>query len=97
MSDLAENVAKKTNLPKKQARTVIATTFESIAGGLKKTGRVSISGVGSFVKTVKPAQKGGKKAINPFTGEQYVTKPKPAAVKAKFRPSGNFKKLIGGK
>lgn len=97
MSDLADLVAKKTNLPKKQARAAIATTFEGIASGLKKSGRVSLTGVGSFVKTTKPAQKGGKEATNPFTGEKYITKPKPAQVKAKFRPSGNFKKLIGGK
>ena len=40
-------------------------TFEGVANGLKKTDRVAITGMGSFSKAVKPAQKGGKKAMEP--------------------------------
>ena len=93
--DLVEAVAKKTGLSPKDTRKAIKATFEGIAAGLKKNDRVAITGMGSFAKTVKPAQKGGKKAVNPFTGEEYVTKPKPASTKVKFRPAGAFKGLVG--
>lgn len=93
--ELAEWVAKKTGMSTKQARQGIKSTFEGIASSLKKADRVSISGVGTFTKTVKPAQKGGKKAVNPFTGEEYTTKPKPATTKVKFRPGKGFKTMLG--
>jgi DNA-binding protein HU-beta len=93
--DLAEHVSKKAGISLKQARAAIKSTFEGVATGLKKADRVSITGMGSFAKKVKPAQKGGKKAKNPFTGEEYITKDKPASVKVRFRPSGGFKDILG--
>ena len=96
-SDLVEQVAKKTGLAPKQARASVKATFEAVAAGLKRNDRVAITGMGSFTKTVKPAQRGGKKAINPFTGEEYTTKDKPASTKVKFRPSGGFKSLLGSR
>lgn len=96
-TDLAEYVAKKTGMSAKQAREGVKTTFEGIATLLKKNDRVTISGVGTFAKTVKPAQKGGQKAKNPFTGEDYTTKPKPASTKVKFRPGKGFKGNLGAK
>ncbi len=95
--ELAEWVAKKANIPTKQARTTIKLTFEGIAQNLKRADKVNITGIGSFSKKVKPAQKGGKKATNPFTGEEYTTKPKPASVKVKFRAGKGFKAGFGGK
>ncbi|MGQ0534722.1 MAG: HU family DNA-binding protein [Methanobacteriota archaeon] len=95
MSDLADHVAKKTKLKKSQAREAIKAMFDGVGNGLKRAGRVSITGIGSFVKTVKPAQKGGKEATNPFTREKYITKAKPASAKVKFRPSKGFKGMIG--
>jgi nucleoid DNA-binding protein len=95
IADLAEYVAKKTGMKPRDARTGIMTTFEGIATLLKKNDRVSITGVGIFAKTVKPAQKGGQKAINPFTKEEYITKPKPAQTKVKFRPGKGFKQGVG--
>ena len=96
-TDIAEHVAKKTGLTPKQSREAIKTTFEGIASLLKKNDRVTVTGVGTFSKTVKPAQKGGKKAKNPFTGEDYVTKAKPAQTKVKFRPGKGFKGNLGMK
>ena len=96
-SDIAEHVAKKTGLTPKQARDSIKATFEGIATLLKKNDRVTVSGVGTFGKKVTPAQKGGKKAINPFTKEEYTTKPKPASTKVKFRPGKGFKTNLGAK
>ena len=96
-TDIAEYVGKKTGLNSKQSREAIKTTFEGIATLLKKNDRVTVTGVGTFSKTVKPAQKGGKKAKNPFTGEDYVTKSKPAQTKVKFRPGKGFKGNLGVK
>jgi nucleoid DNA-binding protein len=96
-TDLAEHVAKKTGLSPKQAREAIKTTFEGVATLLKKNDRVSVTGVGTFSKKTTPAQKGGKKAKNPFTGEDYITKPKPASTKVKFRPGKGFKTNLGVK
>lgn len=96
-TDIAEHVAKKTGLTPKQAREAIKTTFEGVASLLKKNDRVTVTGVGTFSKTVKPAQKGGKKAKNPFTGEEYITKDKPASTKVKFRPGKGFKTGLGMK
>ncbi|MHB8604214.1 MAG: HU family DNA-binding protein [Thermoplasmatota archaeon] len=93
-SDLVGWVAKKTGMKPKDTRAAIKATFEGIATGLKKNDRVTITGMGSFAKKVKPAQKGGQKAKNPFTGEEYTTKPKPASTKVRFRPGGGFKGML---
>ncbi|HEX2066050.1 MAG TPA: HU family DNA-binding protein, partial [Candidatus Thermoplasmatota archaeon] len=50
-----------------------------------------------FSKTVRPADKGGKKATNPFTGEPYTTKPRPASTKVKFRAGKGFHSHLGGR
>lgn len=96
-SEIADYVAKKTGMSSKQSREAVKITFEGIGAALKKNDRVSITGVGVFAKKTKPAQKGGKKAINPFTKEEYVTKPKPASTTVKFRPGKGFKANFGGK
>ena len=93
--EIAEHVSKKTGLTNKQARLAIKTTFEGIAQHLKRTDKVNVTGIGSFSKKVKPAQRGGKEATNPFTGEKYITKSKPASTKVKFRPGSGFKSIIG--
>jgi nucleoid DNA-binding protein len=93
--ELAEWVGKKSGLTTRQARQAIKLTFEGIALNLKRTEKVNITGIGSFSKKVKPAQRGGKTATNPFTGEQYITKPKPASTKVKFRPGSGFKTILG--
>lgn len=93
--ELAEYVSKKAGLSTKQARTAIKLTFEGIATNLKRADKVTVTGIGSFSKKVRPAQKGGKEATNPFTGEKYITKSKPASTKVKFRPGSGFKTILG--
>ncbi|MEA3203918.1 MAG: Bacterial DNA-binding protein [Thermoplasmata archaeon] len=92
---VAEHVAETTGLSLKDARAAVAATFEGVAMLLKKNDRVTITGVGAFSKTVKAAQKGGQKATNPFTGAAYVTKPKPASTKVKFRAGKGFHAHLG--
>jgi DNA-binding protein HU-beta len=96
MSNLVEIVAKETGMSARDARKAVKASFEGVGKLLKKNDRVTVAGVGSFVKTKRPAQKGGKKATNPFTGEEYVTKAKPASMKLKFRPAKSFKGHYGG-
>jgi DNA-binding protein HU-beta len=94
-TDVAEYVAQQTGMSPREARAAVKATFEGVARLLKKNERVAITGIGAFSKTVKPAQKGGKKATNPFTGEQYVTKAKPASTKVKFRAGKGFTQHLG--
>lgn len=93
-TDLINDVVKKTKMPRKDAKAAIDTAFESLQTGLRKTGRVSVSGFGTFSTRKTKAQKGGQKKINPFTGEEYTTKAKPAQTKVKFRPAQAFKGLF---
>lgn len=93
--DIADHVAKETGLSAKQSKQAVVATFEGVAKALKRNERVSITGIGVFSKKVKPADKGGKKATNPFTGESYVTKPKPASTKVKFRAGKGFTQHLG--
>jgi DNA-binding protein HU-beta len=94
---LSEYVAEQTGLNRKDARAAVNATFEGVAKLLKRNDRVTITGVGAFSKTVRPAQKGGQKATNPFTGAPYTTKPKPASTKVKFRAGKGFHSHLGGR
>jgi len=95
MTDVAELVARDTGMSAREAKQAVAAAFSGIAKLLKSNDRVNITGVGVFSKTTKPAQKGGQKATNPFTGAAYTTKPKPASTKVKFRPGKGFKTALG--
>jgi nucleoid DNA-binding protein len=94
-TDIAEHVAKSAGLSNKQARAAVNATFEAVARLLKKSERVTVTGFGAFSKKVKPASKGGQKAVNPFTKEPYVTKSKPASTKVKFRAGKGFTQHLG--
>jgi nucleoid DNA-binding protein len=92
---IAEHVAKTTGLNSKQSKVAVKATFEAVAKLLKKNERVTVTGMGTFSKKVKPATKGGKKAINPFTKQPYVTKSKPASTKVRFRAAKGFQAHVG--
>jgi DNA-binding protein HU-beta len=63
-SDLASEVAKKTQLSKAKAWETINATLESIRGSLKKGQKVSLIGFGSFLVRNRKARTGR----NPKTG-----------------------------
>ena len=94
-TDIVEHVVKDTGLAKKDAKAAVNATFAAVAKLLKKNERVTVTGVGTFSKKIRPASKGGKKATNPFTGESYVTKPKPASTKVRFRAGKGFTQHLG--
>ena len=63
-SDLASEVAKRTQLSKAKAWEVVSATFESIKTSLKKGQKVSLIGFGSFLVRNRKARTGR----NPKTG-----------------------------
>ena len=69
-SDLATEVAKRTQLSKAKAWEVVSATFESIKGSLKKGQKVSLIGFGSFLVRARKARMGR----NPKTGETIQIK-----------------------
>lgn len=68
--ELAEAIAKKTDLSKAKASEVLNATFDSIKGTLKKGQKVSLVGFGSFVVRKRKARTGR----NPKTGETIQIK-----------------------
>jgi nucleoid DNA-binding protein len=96
-SEVYNKLAEKTKLTKKQ----VSEFFDALED-LIKTELTKRSGAKAFVLpgmmklTVKkkPAQKGGVKKINQFTGQEYVTKAKPAENQVKIRPLKNLKEQV---
>ena len=79
---------------KKMYGVLVDTILGSLAP--KGVGEFTLPGIIKFMTVKKPAQKGGKKAINRFTGEEYITKPKPASVKVKGRVLSHVKRAAAG-
>jgi nucleoid DNA-binding protein len=87
-SQFVAHLADKAGITKKQVDAVLTEIIEVIKS------QVSTKGPGKFVfpnlcrvtVTRKPAVKGGEKKINRLTGEEYVTKDKPAYNQVKLRP-----------
>ncbi len=69
-SELAAEVAKKTQLSKAKAWEAVSAIFESIKGSLKKGQKVSLIGFGSFLVRQRKARTGR----NPKTGETIQIK-----------------------
>ena len=90
ITQVAELVSKETGMSAKDSKAAVKATFAAVGKLLKKNDRVGITGVGTFSKKIRPADKGGKKATNPFTGAAYITKPKPAKTSIKFRAGKGF-------
>jgi DNA-binding protein HU-beta len=69
-SQLASEVAKRTQLSKAKAWEAVSATFASIGVSLKKGQKVSLIGFGSFLVRNRKARKGR----NPKTGETIQIK-----------------------
>ena len=74
--ELAQEIAKKTEISKAKALETINTTFDAIKGALKKGQRVQLVGFGSFLVRKRKARTGR----NPKTGQtiQIAAKKVPA-------------------
>ena len=86
-ADLITEVATKTGMGGKDAKEVVETVFTTITKGLKKQGKVSISGFGNFELKKRPKRKGR----NPATGAEITI---PAKTVLKFRPLKGFKEGV---
>jgi len=69
-SQLASEIAKKTNISKAKAWETLNATFDTIKASLKKGQKVSLIGFGSFLVRKRKARTGR----NPKTGEAIKIK-----------------------
>lgn len=65
-TNLVEFIVEKTDLPKADATKVLDAVLEGITEGLKKEGKVSLVGFGTFTSKKREARTGR----NPLTGEE---------------------------
>jgi len=84
---LADAVASKMGLSKKQAEEMIDTTFDVIVKTMIKGDKVNVPGFGIFKVSNRKAREG----INPKTGEKIHI---PAKKAAKFRPAKALKEAV---
>ena len=86
-----ENVARKGNMSKAEAKRTVDLVLGEVEAGLKKSkkeGRYTIGNFGTFTITRRPARKGR----NPQTGEVIWIK---ASKVLKFRPAAALKRAAG--
>ena len=85
--DIANAVHEKLGGTKVQADMVVDTVIDSIVSTLKKSGEVSIAGLGIFATKTRAA----RQARNPRTGESISV---PAMRVPKFRPAKALKEAV---
>lgn len=83
-AELVEFVAAKAGVSKAEANRVIDATVEGITSGLKKSGKVSLIGFGTFTAKKRAARDG----INPLTKEPLHI---PAKIVASFKAGSKLK------
>ena len=67
-TELVEFIAAKAGLTKADAQRALEATIEGVTAGLKKDGKVSLVGFGTFAAKKRPAREG----INPATKERLL-------------------------
>ncbi len=93
-SEIVENIAKATELSKKQVNAVLENLTAEIKKGLKGAGVFQIPGLVKIEKRKVPARPARKGVPNPFKpGELMNVKAKPATTKIKVRPLKNLKAM----
>lgn len=85
-TQLAEAVAEKADLNKKQAMAAVDAAFDVISDTLKKKDSVAIAGFGTFATKDRAAREG----INPSTKEKIKIEAKTVPV---FKPAKDLKSL----
>lgn len=85
--EIIEAIAKEAEVTQKQAQKVFDTTQKVIIDGIKKGGKVRLSGFGTFELAYREARTGN----NPRTGEAVEI---PARKAVKFKPSADLKRLV---
>jgi integration host factor subunit beta len=86
-ADLVDEVAKVTELSRKDAEVIVETLFESIIKALKAGDKLEVRGFGSFRIRERKARQGR----NPKTGDKVSVPEKKVPY---FKPSKELKDLI---
>ncbi len=84
---LVEFIAAKAGLTKADAARALEATLEGIENGLKKEGKVSLVGFGTFSAKKRPAREG----INPLTKQPLKI---PAKTVASFKAGSKLKDAL---
>ncbi len=92
-SEILNQIAKDTELSRKQ----ISGVFDSLNGLIKKSlrshGLFTLPGLLKMKVVKKPATK-AREGVNPFTGEKMMFKAKPASKKVRAMPLKNLKSMV---
>src|SRR6478735_936113 len=86
-ADLVEEVAKVTELTRKDSEVIVDTMFESVIKALKTGDKLEVRGFGSF----RVRQRNARVGRNPKTGEKVEVQAKRVPY---FKPSKELKDLI---
>jgi len=89
-ADLVEEVARVTELTRKDSEVIVDTLFESVIQALKSGDKLEVRGFGSF----RVRQRNARVGRNPKTGEKVEV---PAKRVPYFKPSKELKDLINHK
>jgi nucleoid DNA-binding protein len=91
-----QELAEATEMKKADVMKVYDAIIELVRKqlGPKGPGIVTLPNLAKLTAQHTKADKGGKKAKNPFTGEEYITKPRPAKTRLKARGLKNFLESI---
>jgi DNA-binding protein HU-beta len=92
-SEILNQLAKETDLSRKQ----VSAVFDSLSGVIKKSlrsnGLFTLPGLLKLKVVKKPATK-AREGVNPFTGEKMVFKAKPASKKVRVMPLKSLKAMV---
>ncbi len=86
-ADLIDEVAKHSDLSKKDSEVIVQAVLDSIVESLKKGGKVELRGFGSF----RLRERASRQGRNPKTGEKVFV---PAKKVPYFKPGKDLKELI---
>ena len=89
-ADLVEEVAKVTELTRKDSEVIVDTMFESVIKALKTGDKLEVRGFGSF----RVRQRNARVGRNPKTGESIAVKPKKLPF---FKVGKELKERVAGK
>lgn len=95
-TEVLNALSEKTGLSKKECGEFLDSVGELIGEqiGKKGPGVFNLPGLIKITRSQKPAVKGGQKKTNPFTGEEYITKAKPAENVVKVRALKSLKDMV---
>ena len=92
-SEILNQIAKETELSRKQVSAVLDSQNALIKKSLRAHGLFTLPGLLKLKVVKKPASK-AREGVNPFTGEKMTFKAKPASKKVRAMPLKNLKNMV---